>query len=45
VIVQLAGAVAWAAIGVGFEWILKGPPTPSGDQTVQGEGGKNIKHD
>jgi aquaporin Z len=36
VLAPLLGAV----IGVGFEWMLKGPPTRSGDEAAQGEEGK-----
>jgi aquaporin Z len=31
------GPLVGAAIGVGFEWILKGPPTLHGSKAAQGE--------
>jgi aquaporin Z len=36
-IVYLVAPLAGAIIGVGFEWILKGPPTIEGTQSAQGE--------
>jgi len=35
--IYLVGPLAGAAIGVGFEWILKGPPTLHGTKAAQGE--------
>jgi aquaporin NIP len=35
--IYLVGPLVGAAIGVGFEWILKGPPTRHGSQAAQGE--------
>jgi aquaporin Z len=43
--IYVSAPLLGAVTGLGFEWILKGPPAPSGDQTAQGEGGKNIKDD
>lgn len=37
--VYVVGPLAGALIGVGFEWILKGPPTREGSKSAQGEGG------
>jgi aquaporin Z len=37
--IYIAGPLAGAAIGVAFEWILKGPPTKAGTQAAQGEEG------
>lgn len=34
--IYLAGPLIGALIGVAFEWILKGPPTISGNQAAQG---------
>jgi aquaporin Z len=34
--IYFAGPLAGAAIGVAFEWILKGPPTEAGDVAAQG---------
>jgi hypothetical protein len=31
------GPIIGAAIGVAFEWILKGSPTPHGTKAAQGE--------
>ncbi len=36
--IYFAGPLIGAAIGVGFEWILKGPPTEAGDLAAQGLG-------
>lgn len=35
--IYLVGPLAGAAIGVGFEWVLKGPPTLHGTKAAQGE--------
>ena len=35
--IYIVGPLIGAAIGVGFEWILKGPPTPHGAKAAQGE--------
>jgi len=35
--IYLVGPLVGAAIGVGFEWILKGPPTLHGSKAAQGE--------
>lgn len=40
--VYLLGPLIGAAIGVGFEWILKGPPTPHGTEAAQGEDDKKA---
>jgi aquaporin Z len=34
--IYIAGPLLGAAIGVGFEWILVGPPTKSGSEAAQG---------
>ena len=34
--IYVVGPLAGALIGVGLEWILKGPPTPEGTATAQG---------
>jgi len=34
--IYVVGPLAGALIGVGLEWILKGPPTPEGTVTAQG---------
>ena len=34
--IYVAGPLLGAIIGVGFEWILKGPPTPEGTRVAQG---------
>jgi aquaporin Z len=36
--IYIAGPLVGAAIGVAFEWILKGPPTKAGTEAAQGEG-------
>lgn len=36
-LVYVAGPLLGALIAVGFEWILKGPPTAAGTQAAQGE--------
>ena len=36
--IYVAGPLCGAALGVLFEWILKGPPTESGSRAAQGEG-------
>jgi aquaporin Z len=36
--IYFAGPVIGAAAAVGIEWLLKGPPTESGDRAAQGEG-------
>ena len=38
--IYILGPLLGAAIGVGFEWILKGPPTPHGTKAAQGEDDK-----
>lgn len=35
--IYVAGPLLGAAVGVGFEWILKGPPTREGTRAAQGE--------
>jgi aquaporin Z len=35
--IYLAGPLAGAMIAVGFEWLLKGGPTPAGSEAAQGE--------
>ncbi len=35
--IYVAGPLAGAMIAVGFEWILKGPPTKHGSRAAQGE--------
>jgi aquaporin Z len=35
--IYLVGPFAGAAIGVAFEWIIKGPPTSAGTRAAQGE--------
>jgi aquaporin Z len=35
--IYLVGPLVGAAIGVAFEWILKGPPTRHGSKAAQGE--------
>jgi aquaporin Z len=35
--IYILGPLTGATIGVGFEWILKGPPTKSGAHAAQGE--------
>lgn len=35
--IYVVGPLAGAAIGVGIEWLLKGPPTDAGDRAAQGE--------
>jgi len=39
--IYVVGPLAGAAIGVGFEWILKGPPTAAGTIAAQGAPGRN----
>ena len=34
--IYIVGPLLGAMIGVGFEWILKGPPTPEGTRAAQG---------
>ena len=34
--IYVAGPVLGAMIAVGFEWILKGPPTAAGDLAARG---------
>jgi aquaporin Z len=36
--IYIVGPLLGAAIGVAFEWILKGPPTKAGTEAAQGEG-------
>jgi len=38
--IYIVGPLIGALIGVGFEWILKGPPTKFGTRTAQGELGE-----
>jgi aquaporin Z len=35
--IYVVGPLIGAAAAVGIEWLLKGPPTPSGDRAAQGE--------
>lgn len=42
--IYLLGPLIGAAIGVVFEWILKGPPTPHGAESAQGEDGRRETH-
>jgi aquaporin Z len=35
--IYIAGPIAGAMIAVGFEWILKGPPTAAGTSAAQGD--------
>ena len=37
--IYVAGPVLGAMIAVGFEWILKGPPTAAGDLAARGDTG------
>lgn len=37
--IYIVGPLVGAAIGVAFEWILKGPPTEAGARAAQGEEG------
>ncbi|HEV2362821.1 MAG TPA: aquaporin [Caulobacteraceae bacterium] len=37
--IYIAGPLVGALIAVGFEWILKGPPTAHGTRAAQGDGG------
>ena len=37
--IYVAGPVLGAMIAVGFEWILKGPPTEAGDLAARGATG------
>jgi aquaporin Z len=39
--IYVVGPLAGAAIGVGFEWILKGPPTAAGTIAAQGTPGRD----
>jgi aquaporin Z len=39
--IYVAGPLLGALIAVGFEWILKGPPTPEGTRTAQGTSDEN----
>ena len=36
--IYVLGPLLGATIAVGIEWLLKGPPTPKGTETAQGEG-------
>jgi aquaporin Z len=36
--IYIVAPLAGALIAVGFEWILKGPPTREGSRAAQGEG-------
>lgn len=35
--IYIAGPIVGAMIAVGFEWILKGGPTPAGSLAAQGD--------
>jgi aquaporin Z len=35
--IYIVGPLIGALVGVGFEWILKGPPTPHGSHAAQGD--------
>jgi aquaporin Z len=36
------GPIAGGVIAVGFAWVLRGPPSPAGDETAQGDGPSHI---
>jgi aquaporin Z len=39
--IYIVGPLLGALVAVGFEWILKGPPTPEGTRTAQGSPDEN----
>jgi len=43
--IYVVGPLAGAMLGVGFEWILKGPPTSEGTRAAQGDDGPAADND